>query len=92
VRKHVNPEALQLLAEACLKLEALADWSASAIHELINGIAIARGVSLGKLAQPMRLAVCGGTISPPIDATLEILGREESLSRLRKAQALWCTA
>ena len=37
VRKHVTPEALALLAEACLKLEALADWSAPAIHELING-------------------------------------------------------
>ena len=89
VRKHVTPEALALLAEACLKLEALADWSAPAIHELINGVALGRGVALGKLAQPIRLAVCGGTISPPIDATLEILGREESLSRLRQAQGLW---
>jgi glutamyl-tRNA synthetase len=89
VRKHVTPEALALLAEACLKLEALADWSATAIHELINGVALGRGVALGKLAQPIRLAVCGGTISPPIDATLEILGREESLSRLRQAQGLW---
>jgi glutamyl-tRNA synthetase len=52
-------------------------------------VALGRGVALGKLAQPIRLAVCGGTISPPIDATLEILGREESLSRLRQAQGLW---
>ena len=89
VRKHVTPEALVLLADAHSKLAQLSDWSAPAIHELINGVAVARGAALGKLAQPIRLAVCGGTISPPIDATLEILGREESLARLQKAQALW---
>jgi glutamyl-tRNA synthetase len=89
VRKHVTPEVLALVAETCLKLAQLKDWSAPAIHELINGLALARGVALGKLAQPIRLAVCGGTVSPPIDATLEILGREESLSRLRKARELW---
>jgi glutamyl-tRNA synthetase len=89
VRKHVTPEVRALVAEACLGLAQLKDFSAPAIHELINGLALARGISLGKLAQPIRLAVCGGTVSPPIDATLEILGREESLSRLRKALALW---
>jgi len=89
VRKHVTPEALELLADARSKLAQLNDWSAAAIHELINAVAVARGASLGKLAQPIRLAVCGGTISPPIDATLEILGREESIERLQKAQALW---
>ena len=89
VRKHVTAEVLALLAEACAGLGQLADWSAPAIHALINGLASAKGVSLGKLAQPIRLAVCGGTVSPPIDATLAILGREESLSRLRKARELW---
>jgi len=89
VRKHVTAEVLTLLAEASNKLGQLSDWSAPAIHELINGFAAANGVSLGKLAQPIRLAVCGGTVSPPIDATLAILGREESLSRLRKARELW---
>jgi len=89
VRKHVSAEVLTLLAEASAELRQLADWSAPAIHELINGLATAKGVSLGKLAQPIRLAVCGGTVSPPIDATLAILGKAESLSRLAKARALW---
>ncbi len=89
VRKHVTSEVLAMLAEACEGLGQLAHWSAPAIHALINGLATAKGVSLGKLAQPIRLAVCGGTVSPPIDATLAILGREESLSRLRKARELW---
>ena len=64
-------------------------FSAPAIDALLTETAAAKGVSLGKLAQPIRLAVCGGTVSPPIDATLEILGRRETLSRLRTAAACW---
>jgi glutamyl-tRNA synthetase len=89
VRKHVTADILTLLGEASSGLGQLADWSAPAIHEAINGLAAAKGVSLGKLAQPIRLAVCGGTVSPPIDATLAILGKTESLARLAKARALW---
>jgi glutamyl-tRNA synthetase len=89
VRKHVTAEVLVLLAETSNALDELADWSAPAIHEVISGLAEAKGVSLGKLAQPIRLAVCGGTVSPPIDATLAILGKIESLSRLSRARAAW---
>jgi glutamyl-tRNA synthetase len=89
VRKHVNAEVLVLLAEASIELDRLADWSAPAIHEVISGFAAAKGIPLGKLAQPIRLAVCGGTVSPPIDATLAILGKAEALSRLARARAAW---
>ena len=89
VRKNVSPEVLQLLAEALRQFEQLSDWTAPAIHGLISTLARARGVSLGKLAQPIRIAVCGGTISPPIDATLAILGKAETLSRLTRALAAW---
>ena len=89
VRKHVTPGVSDLLAELSGELERLEPWSAPAIHALISTAASAKGVSLGKLAQPIRLAVCGGTVSPPIDATLEILGREETLSRLRAAIGRW---
>jgi len=89
VRKHITADVPALLAEAGKALEELADWNAPAIHEVINGAAAAKGVSLGKLAQPIRLAVCGGTVSPPIDATLAILGKSETLSRLARALALW---
>jgi len=89
VRKHVTADVLVLLAEAVKELGQLEIWSAPAIHELISAFAAAKGISLGKLAQPIRLAVCGGTVSPPIDATLAILGKTESLSRLNKARAIW---
>jgi glutamyl-tRNA synthetase len=89
VRKHITAEALTLLSDASQELAQLQDWSAAAIHQLISGFSAARGISLGKLAQPMRLAVCGGTVSPPIDATLAIMGKPESQSRLARALVIW---
>jgi glutamyl-tRNA synthetase len=91
VRKHVTAEVPTLLAETVGELTKLGDWSAPPIHELISGFAAAKGIALGKLAQPIRLAVCGGTVSPPIDATLAILGKPESLARLAKALLVWRT-
>ena len=89
VRKHITADVPALLAEAAAAFGALDNWNAAAIHELISGFAATKGIALGKLAQPIRLAVCGGTVSPPIDATLAILGKTEALSRLARAQALW---
>ena len=89
VRKHVTPDILPLIGAAREELARLPDWSAPAIHRLIDGLAAAHRISLGKLAQPIRLAVCGGTVSPPIDATLAILGKDESLTRLAAAIARW---
>jgi glutamyl-tRNA synthetase len=91
LRKHVNVEVLALLAQVVGEMKALVDWTAPAIHNLLSGISTARGVALGKLAQPIRLAVCGGTVSPPIDATLAILGKTESLTRLMQALTRWST-
>jgi glutamyl-tRNA synthetase len=89
VRKHVTPDVLGLLKQVAAGLGRLEDWRAEPIHGFISAAATAGGVSLGKLAQPIRLAVCGGTVSPPIDATLAILGKSESLARLAKALARW---
>jgi glutamyl-tRNA synthetase len=89
VRKHVTAEIVALLDEVSSILGQLTNWSPPAIHDVINGFAAAKGISLGKLAQPIRLAVCGGTVSPPIDATLAILGKDEALARLGKARLAW---
>jgi glutamyl-tRNA synthetase len=89
VRKHVTAEVLALLAAASGEFAQLSDWSAPRLHETLGAIATAGGVALGKLAQPIRLAMCGGTVSPPIDATLAILGKTESLARLAQALRVW---
>lgn len=89
VNKHVTSEILKSLADLAAALGRLPDWSAVPIHDCISSCAAARDITLGKLAQPVRLAVCGGSVSPPIDATLAILGREETFVRLRRAQEHW---
>jgi glutamyl-tRNA synthetase len=89
VRKHVTPELVALLPQLVAELAGLSDWTAPAIHELLTGFAAARGLALGKIAQPLRIALCGGTISPPIDATLAILGRGEAQIRLARGLAAW---
>ena len=89
VRKNVSPEILPLLTTVTEELGALPEWTAPAIHAVVSGAAERAGVALGKLAQPLRLAMCGGTVSPPIDATLAILGKQETLQRLGAARAIW---
>ena len=89
VRKHVTADVLPLLKQLQQDLDGAEEWSAPAINTLVSHRAAATQLPLGKLAQPLRLAVCGGTVSPPIDATLAILGRTEALSRLQTALAAW---
>ena len=89
VRKHVNAAAAGVLGEFGAQLAVLREWNAGAIHELLKSFATQKSLSLGKLAQPIRIAMCGGTVSPPIDATLAILGREQVISRLDAARDAW---
>jgi glutamyl-tRNA synthetase len=89
VRKHITLEVLDALAQVLDDFKACAGWSVSSLHALISARAGSAGLSLGKLAQPIRIAVCGGTVSPPIDATLSILGKDEATARLSAALASW---
>jgi glutamyl-tRNA synthetase len=83
--KHLNAETAALLDELDRQLATLADWNAPALHAAIHQFAEARGLGLGKIAQPIRVAVAGMAISPPIDQTLFLLGRERTLQRLKAA-------
>jgi len=51
-------------------------------HEQIKALAEEWGVGMGKVAQPLRVAISGGTVTPPIDATLDILGKDSTLARI----------
>jgi glutamyl-tRNA synthetase len=90
-KKNLTPETAPLLEAVRTRLAALAAWTAPAIHETVTAVAAEQGVGLGRVAQPVRVAVCGGTISPPIDVTLEVLGRAVTLERLERAAA-WARA
>ncbi len=71
-----------MLGELSAALSGLSEWTASALHALVQSFAEQRSLGLGKVAQPLRVALTGGTISPPIDATLALLGRERTLARI----------
>ena len=83
--KHLTPDARALLAELRTHLAALADWQAPAIHAVLEGFAAEKALGLGKIAQPLRVSVSGGTVSPPIDATLVLLGKKRALDRIERA-------
>jgi glutamyl-tRNA synthetase len=87
VAKHLTPDGLGGLAKVRARLAALKEWQAPAINEALNALATELQVGLGKIAQPLRVAVTGTAISPPIDATLALLGRERALARLDAALA-----
>jgi glutamyl-tRNA synthetase len=85
-----EPKALGLLtteARAMLgrliPVLAATDFTAAGVDAALRGFAEAEGLKLGQVAQPLRAALTGSTMSPGIDATLAALGREESLARLR---------
>ena len=81
--KHLNAEVKPLLQNLLSAFAAIEVWEKEAIHKTIAEVAEKGGVKLGKLAQPLRVAVTGGTVSPSIDLTLQLLGREKTLARLR---------
>jgi glutamyl-tRNA synthetase len=83
--KHLDANGVAALGELTVKLTALTDWSMPNLHETVNGFAAEKGLGLGKIAQPIRVAVAGMAISPPIDQTLALLGRERTLARLHAA-------
>ena len=85
VAKHFTVDGIAGLGKVRSRLAALEDWNATAINEALNALATELQVGLGKIAQPVRVAVTGTAVSPPIDATLALLGRERSLARLDAA-------
>jgi glutamyl-tRNA synthetase len=83
--KHFTPAAAGILEALAATLKAVNPWMPDGIHAAVHALAEARGVGLGQVAQPIRVAVAGMAISPPIDQTLHLLGRERALARLEAA-------
>jgi glutamyl-tRNA synthetase len=85
VAKHLTAAALPVLQKVHDRLAALTEWSAATVHAALNELATELQTGLGKVAQPVRVAVAGSAVSPPIDATLALLGRERTLARIDAA-------
>jgi glutamyl-tRNA synthetase len=84
-RKHLAGEGTAMLGRLRAGLARLTDWSAPNVHEVLTAIAAETGLGLGKVAQPLRVALTGTAVSPPIDATAALIGRERVLARLDRA-------
>jgi glutamyl-tRNA synthetase len=85
-RKHLRPEAAPLLEALHARLATLDDWRPPALEAAFEAVRAAHAeLPMGRLAQPVRVAVTGSDASPGIYETLEVLGRERTLSRLAEA-------
>jgi glutamyl-tRNA synthetase len=80
--QYFNAENLNALRVLHDRLSAISLWEADNLHNAINETAVSLNIKLGKLAQPLRVVVIGGTVSPSIDITLELLGKARVLERL----------
>jgi glutamyl-tRNA synthetase len=85
--KHLKPVAVEGLAAVRERLAGVDPWQPEAIHEAVVSSAEAVGIKLGKLAQPLRVAVTGSDMSPSIDSTLLLVGRDRTLARIDAALA-----
>lgn len=90
VDKVLRPAGAGVLGAAAAALSAIDDWTSPAIEAALRRLAEELGQKAGKVFQPIRVAVTGKTVSPPLFETLEILGKETSLRRLAAATSKFC--
>ena len=64
------------------RLVAIEQFTEEAIENMLRGLAEERQVGLGKVAQPLRVAICGTTVSPPIFDSVSMLGKNNTLTRI----------
>jgi glutamyl-tRNA synthetase len=87
-RKHLTKDSAALLSSLRERLAGVSEWTEGALEKEFEAVRAAQGdLPLGKLAQPVRVAVTGSAASPPIFETLRVLGKERTLLRLEGAVA-----
>ena len=84
-KKHLRPVILDPLMEVKGRLAKLKKWTKENIAQVIEDVAAQFEIKMGKLGQPIRIAVTSGPVSPPIDVTVWLVGRERTLKRLDHA-------
>jgi len=81
--KQIDAAAKATLSELAVQFEAAAAWDAATIDGIVRAYAESAGKKLGQVAQPLRAALTGSTVSPPVGDMMVALGREEALGRIR---------
>ncbi len=85
--KKGEPSGLALLREVRPVLAAIDPFEPAVLNAAIESFASARGVGMGAIAQPIRVALTGTTVSPPLGETLAVLGREAAMRRIERCLA-----
>lgn len=85
VKKQFKPETADILARFADVIQVAEPWSAEALHKLVADFASESGLKMGQVGMPLRIALTGGTNSPDIGLTLELIGRDAVIRRLQKA-------
>ena len=81
-KKHLTPEIIPVVEAFKQSLEKLDSWTDEALHQVIENTAKQFDLKLGKIAQPIRVAVTGSTVSPPLNVTLRLIGKTRTLKRI----------
>jgi len=85
--KELKPDSAAVLDSACAALDGVTPWTSPGIEEALKAALIeGLGLKPRKAFGPVRVAATGATVSPPLFESLELLGRERSLRRLREAR------
>ncbi len=79
---HLNADGRAILAGAAAVLETLSDWSVQSIDAAVRAYAEGKGLKLGKVAQPLRVALTGRTVSPGVFEVMVLIGKAEALARI----------
>lgn len=85
VKKHFSQTAAEVLSRLSDEFTAISDWRGDILHDTVVRVAEQLGLGLGKVAQPLRVAVLGTAVSPGIDVTLMLLGKQKTHARIRRA-------
>jgi glutamyl-tRNA synthetase len=80
-----DPGAYQASLAASLAALRGAEWTAAALEQTLRALAERQGVAAGKVFQPIRIALTGGTVSEPVNELLHVVGKDAALKRLERA-------
>jgi glutamyl-tRNA synthetase len=83
--KHLTPDVAPLLTELSARLRTVEPFTHAELEKVFTMLVTEKGIKLGKLAQPVRVALTGGTVSPGIFEVLEVMGKEKTVNRIEAA-------
>jgi glutamyl-tRNA synthetase len=85
IKKHLRPVVLEPLTRLYDRLQQEKEWTTERLQQIINDVCVEFDLAMSKIGQPLRVAVTGTGMSPAIDVTLALIGKQRTLTRLEYA-------